>query len=92
MSFLIERVHETKFIPGDSIIVEEEFGIGLYFLVSGKVKITQENDKVLVAQVKAPDYFGELSLLSQLRCTCQVKALSEVVTLFLKRDDFKTWV
>jgi len=60
-------VHNRHYAKGESIFCEEEPGMGMYIIKSGKVKITTKiNDtENELAQLGVGDLFGELALLDE---------------------------
>lgn len=76
----------------DDIVYKEGTGSeAFYVVVSGRFEafnVATDKRKVL-AYLRRGDYFGEMSLLNSLPHSATVRALSDSITLELKKDDFK---
>lgn len=77
----------TEFNDGESIIEQNDSDNDIYFIISGKVEIFV-NDR-LVAERKAPNYIGEMSLVNPKETrSATVKAKGKVVLLRVKENVF----
>ena len=73
------------------IIFEADFGLNLYIINKGRVKISQiseEGGEVILAILGEGEFFGELSVIDGLSRSATVTALDNVELLVMKRDDF----
>ena len=76
------------FLPGDTIIGEEERGDALYVITRGKVAVERNNPdgtKSLLAELGEGDFFGETALLGDHVRTATVKAKIPTTLLRLSR-------
>jgi ATP-binding cassette, subfamily B, bacterial len=60
---------------GETIIFQGEIGQNFYVIKKGKVQVTARSgkDKVELAELKAGDFFGEISLLEEVPVSATVK-------------------
>ena len=83
---------ERDFKEGDIIIRQGDSGIGLYIIVSGKVKIvknTAGGEKLDMAEHGPGDFFGEIAVLDNAPRSADVVALEDSKCLVLSAWDFK---
>lgn len=60
----IERIlHEREYKPNETIFRENEPGMGMYIIESGKVTILIESSNLILSELEDGDFFGEVSLL-----------------------------
>jgi len=65
---IIRIVHERNYVAGEYIFLQNDPGIGLYFLLDGEVDIYRESlskVKVKLANFTTGDFFGELALIDR---------------------------
>jgi CRP/FNR family cyclic AMP-dependent transcriptional regulator len=82
---------EMKFRAGQVIIREGELGNLFYVITEGNVEITVRDagGADLVLHKAGPgDFFGELSMLTNEPRAARVRAIEDLTTLVLERDDF----
>src|SRR5689334_6481393 len=82
---------EMKFKAGHVIIREGELGDLFYVITEGHVEITirDAGGADLVLHEAGPgDFFGELSMLTKEPRSARVRAMEDLTTLALERDDF----
>jgi CRP-like cAMP-binding protein len=63
----------------------------VYYVVSGKVKISKINDdgKEFITNIHSPgDYFGYTSILENINYTDEAEALEETILMLIPREDF----
>lgn len=89
-SDLLARFTEAYHREGDVIIEEGMDSDGLFLLVSGEVEVTrhEQGDVLSIARLSSGDFFGEISVVLRRPAVATVTALSETVSLFLRRDSF----
>jgi uncharacterized membrane protein len=81
----------VQYTPGQGIIHEDERGDEFYVLVAGHVQVLvldATGAEVLVEEIDPGGFFGELSMLSDEPRAATVKAIDDVTTLSLERDEF----
>jgi len=82
---------EMKFNPGQIIIREGELGGLFYVVTAGTVQVTIANadgEHIVLQEIDAGGFFGELSMLTSEPRSAQVRALDEVTVLALERQEF----
>lgn len=65
---ILSIVHERNYVQGEYIFLQNDPGIGLYFLLDGEVSIYRESlskTKVKLANFSTGDFFGELALIDR---------------------------
>ena len=87
---LVAGLEQLDFKKGKVILMEQEISKTLYILASGSVGIWRREggEKVLVATLKAPDFFGETSMFTESAATALVKAEEDSRLFALKRSLF----
>ncbi len=77
-----------KFKRGDIVIHQEKEGFGMHVIISGKVEVERDGEKI--AELGENDFFGEMALVSDEPRSATVKVISEdLVTFFLSKGIFK---
>lgn len=69
-----------QYLPGENIIKEKYFDNRIFFLISGKVQISKENQQLEIID-RAGDSFGEMSVIEGLARSATIRALEETVCL-----------
>jgi len=69
-----------KYKPGDLILEEGKFDNRIFFLLSGKVKVTKEGKELSVLNRRG-DLFGEMGIIEGLARSASVYAIDETVCL-----------
>ena len=83
------------FIDAAEIFAEGSIGEGLYFVISGRVRVTKrlsEGGQKDLASLGAGDCFGEMALLDAVPRSAGAYASGPCELLRLKRDDLKSWL
>jgi CRP/FNR family cyclic AMP-dependent transcriptional regulator len=84
-------MQEMKFKPGQVIIREGEVGDLFYVVTSGQAEIIihdADGEELVLHTVGPGDFFGELSMLTNEPRSARVRAVEQVTTLALKRNNF----
>lgn len=84
-------MQEMKFKPGQIIIREGETGDLFYVITEGHAEIVihdADGAELLLHEAGPGDFFGELSMLTNEPRAARVRAVDQVSTLALERDDF----
>jgi len=85
LSELAKVVRELKLPDGSVIVTEGEFDDRMFFIVSGKVRIHKAGK--FVAEIGAPDFFGEMAVFDGETRSATAIAAGEVRLLRLARND-----
>lgn len=83
-----------KFARNAIIVSEGDDSDSVYFIVSGSVKVflsDEDGNEVVIATIKANDYFGEMALEEGYR-SASVMALEPVSLAILGIDDYKNFL
>src|SRR5205807_4279371 len=84
-------MEKVEYTAGQGIIHEDEPGDDFYVLVAGHVQVLvldATGSEVLVEDIGPGGFFGELSMLSEEPRAATVKAVDDVTTLSLDRQEF----
>lgn len=79
-----------KYQPGDQIITMEEIADGAFLLISGTAQVTtiHRDKEVILQQIDAGTFFGELALLARFNWFFHVRSLSECEVIKITRESF----
>ncbi len=86
--FCVDRLFEK----GQTLVKQGDSGLGLYVLVSGKVKIvktTSTGEKLEIAILGPGDFFGEMTVLDSSPRSADVIAIEDTECLLLTAWEFK---
>jgi CRP-like cAMP-binding protein len=86
---------EATYAPDEVIVTAGDPGDAFYVVVQGHVQFTVEDasgNEIVVDEVGAGGFFGELALLTGAPRAARGKALDMVVTLALDRMEFFTFL
>lgn len=86
--FCVKRLFEK----GQPLVKQGDSGLGLYILVSGKVKIvkkTSTGEELEIAVLGPGDFFGEMTVLDSSPRSANVIALEDTDCLLLTAWEFK---
>jgi len=89
------QVRPAPFTAGEVITHQNGEPDWLYLLTRGSVEVRfqpETGPEVPVNTLQAPDFFGELSMMTGARHTASVVALGEVDCLRLKKADFQEFI
>ncbi|HPP86255.1 MAG TPA: cyclic nucleotide-binding domain-containing protein [bacterium] len=83
---------EEKNIDKDAIIFKEnDESDGMYIIKNGGVNIVKQNDKgeeIVIVTLGNYDYFGEMSLIDNIKRTATVKTIIPTTLYFLSKENF----
>lgn len=92
---LLSKIEETgivRFYKKDMDIVNQMYaGTGLYIIITGKVKVTENNaqgGEIILDMLGELDYFGEMSLIDDRNPSANVIAMENTELFFLPRENF----
>jgi CRP/FNR family cyclic AMP-dependent transcriptional regulator len=97
LATLSGRLEEKRFAVGARVFAQGEAGTSMYIVVSGTVQVflPSERDggpRVVLADLRAGQYFGELALFDDKPRSASVEALVDTVVLQLTREDFAAYL
>lgn len=85
----VDRIlHRRTYKEGEVVFSENEPGVGMYIIESGKVHITLGKQKKLLAVLSDGDFFGEMALLLESPRTATAVANSPLKMLGFFQPDF----
>ncbi len=87
---LNELLHERSYQKDEVIFDEGDAGLGLYIVVSGKVKLLSSHTALqkLAPEILPGDFFGELALFEEAHRTARALATEPTELLALFRTEF----
>lgn len=93
----LQQVAETSverdYAAGDTLVRQGGPGVGLFFIISGRVQVTQQpeggGDPRLLATLGPGEVFGEMSLLDDLPRSATAVAVDPVHALLIASFDFR---
>lgn len=86
-----QQLSEKRYKKNNLIIFEDDRGLSLFIIKSGRVKISrisEEGGEVILAILGEGDFFGEISVIDGLSRSATVTSLDDVELLVMKREDF----
>jgi len=88
MSEILVKQIIKKFKKGDFIFKENEFGIEMYIIKSGKVQVSKKvNDKEIILEVLTKrEFFGEMALFSDKIRTATAVALEDTEVIVITKN------
>lgn len=69
-----------QYITGEIIIKEKDFDNRIFFIISGKVEISKENQQLKILD-RVGDTFGEMGVIEGLARSATIRALEETICL-----------
>lgn len=82
---------EMKFKAGQTIIREGETGNLFYVITEGRVEVIvrdADGSDIILHEAGPGDFFGELSMLTNEPRSARIRAIEDLTTLALERDEF----
>lgn len=80
---------------GAQIICEGDPGDSVYFILSGRAKVTlygEEGGEIVLAVLKEGDMFGEMSIIDDKPRSANVEAIKDIECLIVKREAFLNYL
>jgi CRP/FNR family transcriptional regulator, cyclic AMP receptor protein len=93
---LASSCQERKYSAGSTLIKQGDSGVGLYVIISGRVKITLETSpdrgETDLGTFGSGSVLGEMALLDDLPRSATVSAIEDVTALLLPVWEFRTTI
>lgn len=89
LQLLAELSRERKFAAGEVVFEEGDLGDSLFVIGAGDVEVVR--GKTILTTLKAPQFFGEMSLVDKEYRSATVRARSEAVLLQLTAENLTTF-
>jgi len=88
---LVAKFTSSFLRQGEFIVTEGEVGDQMYIIQTGDVEMVteREGEKIILARLKAGDFFGEVSLLTGKPRTATAVSTSDVRLASITRDDIR---
>ncbi len=84
----MRRVTEDLQVAAGTVLCKEgALGREFFVIVDGSIEVTRDGERI--ATREAPDFVGEIALLTEVRRTATVRAITPVRCLILMRGDFR---
>ena len=77
----------TVFMPGDFVILKDQIGEEMYFIVEGSVQVIAGDKTTVLKTLSKGAYFGEIALFMHSKRICYIKAKTFCVLSMLKKSD-----
>lgn len=88
LAVVLPHLQPESFAAGDWVIREGENGDRLYFITGGRVRVFQQNPRVVeLAELGVGDAFGEMELIDTQPRSASVQALSDLETYSLTQHE-----
>ncbi|HWU83148.1 MAG TPA: AI-2E family transporter [Methylophilaceae bacterium] len=81
-------LHQRAYVKDEVIFDQDEEGQAIYFVLSGKVCITRQDQSDAVAVIEPGQFFGERALLEHLPRIAKAQVEEDCILAVLFRDDF----
>jgi CRP/FNR family transcriptional regulator/CRP/FNR family cyclic AMP-dependent transcriptional regulator len=93
LSTLAEMMTFKQFSKGSFVVTQNERGTAMYFLVSGRVKVSlasPEGKELALSYLEAPAHFGEMSLVDAEPRSADVIAVTDIEVFTLDARDLSS--
>ena len=83
--------HQKSYDKNETIFIEDDPGTALFFIITGKVKISRTSDdgrEVILSIISENDFFGEMAILDGMSRSASVIATENTELYIIKREDF----
>jgi uncharacterized membrane protein len=93
LAALSRRLTEKRFAGGERVFAKGDAGASMYIVASGAAQVflppeTEGGARVVLADIRAGQYFGELALFDDKPRSASVEAVVDTVAFELRREDF----
>jgi CRP/FNR family cyclic AMP-dependent transcriptional regulator len=92
---LIKKGEKRTWPGGSQLIIEGEAGEEVYFLLSGRVKVTlygEEGREIVLSILKAGDMVGEMSIIDDKPRSANVEAIEPIECLVIEKSAFLSYL
>jgi len=86
LSYLLKN---TVYMPGDFIIVKDQPGEEMYFVIEGQVQILASDKTTVLKTLGKGNYFGEIAIFMKIKRLTYVTAKSPCILGILKKVDIE---
>ncbi|MBI5588503.1 MAG: Crp/Fnr family transcriptional regulator [Deltaproteobacteria bacterium] len=88
---IIARGEVKTWPPGSQVIIEGESGDAVYFIISGRVKVTlygEEGREIVLSILNEGDMFGEMSIIDDKPRSANVEVIKGLECLVVNKSSF----
>jgi CRP-like cAMP-binding protein len=93
LEYVAELSRPRRFTAGQVVFTEGEIGDSLYVIASGEVEVLRRNgsgENSAIATLRAPEFFGEMSLIDKEYRSATVRARTDAELLHLTAENLAT--
>ena len=92
LHWMCDRAQKVELTAGEILIQEGAAARGVFILISGQISITRisEGIDIPIGQHKAPEFFGEVPILTDEPVLVTLHAFTDCLTYEIAGDDFRT--
>lgn len=92
LHWVCARAQKVELAAGETLVQEGDPARGVFVLIAGQVGITRisEGVDIPIGQHKAPEFFGEVPILTDEPVSVTLHALTDCLTYEIAGDDFRT--
>ena len=92
LHWVCDRVQKVELAAGETLVQEGDLARGVFVLITGRVGITRKSEgvNIPIGQHKAPEFFGEVPILTDEPVSVTLHALTDCLTYEIAGDDFRT--
>ena len=92
LHWVCDRVQKVELAAGETLVQEGDPARGLFLLITGEIGITRlsEGVDIPLGQHKAPEFFGEVPILTDEPILVTLRALTNCLTYEIAGEDFRT--
>ncbi len=94
VEMLAELTQKKQFEAGNTVFEQGEVGDSLYMLVEGEVDVVRTREdgaEHVIATLRAPDFFGEMSLIDKEYRSATIRARSDALMLCLTNKNLHSF-
>ena len=79
----------TIYMPGDYIILKDQIGEEMYFIIEGQAQVIAADKTTILGNLKKGSYFGEIAIFMKTKRMAYVQAKTFCIISCLKKKDIE---
>jgi CRP-like cAMP-binding protein len=94
LNMLGDLSQRRQYLSGETIVEEGEPGNSLFVIIEGEVEVLRKSEggaQKKIAELKAPDFFGEMSLIDKEVRSATIRAKSDTAMLILTTENLHSF-
>lgn len=94
LEYVAELSRPRRFTAGQTVFEEGELGDSLYVIASGEVEVLRRapaGEQRIIATLRAPEFFGEMSLIDKEYRSATVRSSTDAELLHLTAENLATF-